>query len=365
MERVYYVHKDDVITLFVGGEIREVENTEENRETFIPLAEDNKAEEILELTDMESEATRAVLDADERFVRDPSSGRIYLAGTDRPVPRNLADRIQQAIDEGYPVESEINFWKNCLLNPEPGSVEQLWNFTQQHDIPVTDEGLILAYKKVETQEYYDPNTGEQAGYATKEGNLYTDEDGNPIGRQYDVLTGKMQELALSDELMFVDIYSGEFNNSVGQVVSMPREECEHNPAKACAPGLHAAAMEYIPHYGTNGNISPPDGETWEDSSLPEIHQYLKDYSGDPIVEVLINPRHVVSVPADHDFAKLRCCQYFVFSLFNGERTEEYVPQDYIDRDSENLREDLEADIEEAKAQVEQAERQAEMAGHLL
>jgi len=366
MDQVFYVQKDDVITIFAGGNVREVPNTEENRRAFKPLAENNETEEILRLTDdFGNEATREVLKADDRFVRDSESGRVYLAGTDRPVPRDLAGRIRQASEEDYPVESEINFWKNCLLNPKPASVQQLWNFVQGHSIPVTGEGLILAYKKVSTQPYHSSQTGEQIGYAGKDGNLYTDEDGSPTRRQYDVLTGKMKELALSDELMFVDIYSGDFNNSVGQVVQMDREECEHNPSKACGPGLHAAAMEYIPHYGTDGNISPPGGTTWEDCSLSEIHSYLKEYEGDPIVEVLINPRHVVSVPTDHNFAKLRCSQYFVFSLFNGERTESYVPQDYIDIDSENLREELEKNIQEAKAQVEQAESQMEMAGHLL
>lgn len=360
MSTVHYARTGDKITIFLGTDFYEVEDTEENRELFIPLAKENKTEELQELLDQnEDEDVRVVLNADDRFERDPESGRIYLAGTERPVPRTLADRIRQSLDEGYPIEAEVNFWKNCLLNPEPSSVDQLWNFTQEHNVPLTHQGLLLCYKKVRTQPYYDTDTGEEIGVANRDGNLILD------GPEYDALSGQMRELALSDEMMFVDIYSGDFNNSVGQIVSMPREDVVNNPNKACAPGLHTASMEYIPHYGTNGNISAPEGkDSWEECSLTEIHDYLQSYDGDPIVEVLVNPRHVVSVPHDHDHAKIRTCQYFVYGLFNGERNESYVPQDYIDRDSENLREDLEAEIEAAAEELQKAKNKRDLASHL-
>lgn len=364
LEQARYARTGGSIMIYLGTDFFEIDDNEENRERFIPLVESNDVETLREYLDDDSDSY-LVLEADDRFRKDPATGRVYYGETERPVPRSLAHRIKSSLENDYPVEAEVNFWKNCLLNPDPNSVDQLWEFTQRHSVPVTKQGLLLCYKKVGVKKYHDTETGKQIGYANKDHDIYTDENGNPVGRQYDALSGKMQELALSDELMFVDLYTGEVDNSVGQIVSMDRDEVLEDPDQACGPGLHAAAMEYIPHYGTGGNISPPENKSsWEDCSIEETHNYLRQYSGDPIVEVLVNPRHVVSVPKDHSFAKLRACQYFVYRLFNGERTEDYVPQDYIDADSERLREELDSNVEEAKKEVEKAERKKQLADHL-
>lgn len=97
---------------------------------------------------------------------------------------------------------------------------------------------------------------------------------------------------------FKDQYSGTMDNSVGKEVTMPRESVTYDPNQTCSSGLHFASWEYL-------------------SSKPNI------------VEVLVCPSDVVSIPTDAKDMKARCCKYFVWKLLrhNGidiaERTKQF------------------------------------------
>jgi hypothetical protein len=78
---------------------------------------------------------------------------------------------------------------------------------------------------------------------------------------------------------WTDVYSGTVNYAVGNVVTMPRQKVDNDRARTCSSGLHACSLEY-----------------------------LNFFSGDRIVAVQIDPADVVSVPADYNDTKLRCCR---------------------------------------------------------
>ena len=89
-----------------------------------------------------------------------------------------------------------------------------------------------------------------------------------------------------------DIHSNTIRNKVGDRVEMPRSEVDDDPNSYCSAGLHFCSEEYLDQFG---------GKT------------------DPIMIVRIDPMDVVSVPADANGSKARCCAYTVVAEVTGAR----------------------------------------------
>ena len=87
---------------------------------------------------------------------------------------------------------------------------------------------------------------------------------------------------------FKDIHSGTMDNSVGRVVEMPRNAVDDNKDKTCSYGLHFCSVDYLKHFARrDGNV----------------------------VILKINPKDVVSIPADYNDTKGRCARYEVVDIF--------------------------------------------------
>ena len=80
----------------------------------------------------------------------------------------------------------------------------------------------------------------------------------------------------------VDNYTKKIDNSIGVIVEMPRKDVVEDKNQTCSRGLHVAAWEYA-----------------------------KTYPGNVLVEVLVDPTDVVSVPTDYNSQKMRVCRYKV------------------------------------------------------
>ena len=95
---------------------------------------------------------------------------------------------------------------------------------------------------------------------------------------------------------YKDIYSGTMDNSVGKILKMKRDLVDDNKDRTCSSGLHFCSYSYLNQFGSNS---------------------LEDFN---IVIVKINPKNVVSIPADYSNTKGRCCEYKVVQ----DITKEYV-----------------------------------------
>lgn len=106
----------------------------------------------------------------------------------------------------------------------------------------------------------------------------------PITEEGDIVTEKgveQRENSYPGDL--VDNYTNTLDNSIGAYVEMPREEVNADSNQTCSFGLHVAAPDYV----------------------------RKIYSSSILVECIVNPRDVVSVPKDYDATKMRVCAYRV------------------------------------------------------
>lgn len=161
------------------------------------------------------------------------SGSLYYKGLE--LKSGLVTRILENMEAGKDFEFFIPFLENLMLNPSRKAVLRLYDFLEANDIKISKDGYIIAWKKI----------------------------------RHD----------------FKDIYSGTFDNSVGKVVSVPRNTVNEDDNVTCSAGLHVCSKSYLAHYAS--------------------------CASNRIVKVKLNPRDVVSIPVDYNNAKLRCCEYLV------------------------------------------------------
>jgi hypothetical protein len=211
-----------------------------------------------------------------------TDGEVFYNGI--PIRNALTERIITMMDEGFNINGMCKFMENLYSNPSKTAVDETYLFLESCKLPITEDGHFLAYKKV--------------------------------NRDYK------------------DIYSGTFDNSIGQVCQMPRNEVDDNRNNTCSAGLHFAAYSYMSSYGGTGN-------------------------GDRIVIVKINPADVVSIPSDYNNAKGRTWKYEVVNeVENNGKTQ--VKDDCI-TDEEAYHKDVNMDEVNELVQEEKAILQKETA----
>lgn len=153
-----------------------------------------------------------------------------------PVHHAVAGLVIDAFRMNRPFSQFLKFYKKLKENSSYHTIQQLVPFLKHNDVEINGDGDIVAWKVV-TEDYKDCHTGT-------------------------------------------------FDNSVGTVVEMDRNEVDDNPSNTCSAGLHVCAKSYIKGFGA--------GRT-------------------RVVKVLINPADMVSVPHDYSGAKCRCCRYKVIA----------------------------------------------------
>lgn len=156
------------------------------------------------------------------------------------VKNSVANRILELRGNNERYDHVLLFLEKLMRNPSYKVIEQIYGFLEHNDITISQDGYIVAFKRVRSN-YKDERTGT-------------------------------------------------IDNSVGQVVEMPRNEVEDNPLNPCGPGLHFASRKFT-------------GEPRR-RSIPPL-------TGSRVVIVKIDPEDVVSIPVDHSQQKGRCCRYEV------------------------------------------------------
>lgn len=179
----------------------------------------------------------------------------------KEMDNTLTRRMIQMLEEGFDISPLKLFLINLQKNPSYRAVTELYGFLEKGNLPITEDGHFLAYKKVK---------------------------GN-----------------------YTDCRTGTFDNSIGQVCSMPRNEVDEDSRNECSNGLHFCSRNYLSNFG-----------------------------GEHIMIVKINPADVVAIPNDYSGSKGRTCRYEVI----GEIGEGKLEGSF--RDTRPVTINLNIDIEE-------------------
>lgn len=120
---------------------------------------------------------------------------------------NLTAHMKRATDDKSP--SVINFFKRLasVIKIRKHSGEDLMSFIKKSEMPLTNTGRIIAYKKV---------------------NVRRDSEGNEY---------------------YVDVHSGKIDQRVGSRVTMPVDMVDPSRHNSCSTGLHVANLGYMRNFG--------------------------------------------------------------------------------------------------------------------
>lgn len=124
-------------------------------------------------------------------------GVVIYNGT--PLHNTLTERMLQMLDEGFDVEPMKKFLVNLNQNPSFRAVTELYGFLEVGNLPITDDGYFLAYKKVRDD--------------------------------------------------YKDCYTGKIDNSVGQTPFMDRNKVDEDKTRTCSDGLHFCSRGYLGSFG--------------------------------------------------------------------------------------------------------------------
>ena len=116
----------------------------------------------------------------------------------------LAKRVEYLRKENLPLTSINRFIHNLNQNPSEESKKDLYGFLEACDLPITEDGCFLAYKRV-------------------------------------------------DET-FHDLRTHSMDNSVGQTVCMPREQVDPDRNQTCSTGLHVCSKDYLKSFSGDNTV---------------------------------------------------------------------------------------------------------------
>jgi hypothetical protein len=258
-----YILTENFITLVISGEAVIIKKEDPRYEKAAKAIAEKNYEEL------NKAATGAVVSLAKALKAEIRNGAVELNGA--PVDSYVAKKameIHESLGKTRPI---LAFIEKLDANPSFRIRKSLYEFLEYGKIPLTNDGCFLAYKKVR-------------------------ED-------------------------YLDFFTATFDNSVGSVVTMPREAVDDNPNNTCSHGLHVCSYEY-----------------------------LSSYTAGRTMVVKVSPEDVVSIPADYNNTKMRVCRYKVVEELQEQEEPRWdIVEGHCDQEDEE-----QEDEEEIVWQVEEA-----------
>ena len=219
----------------------------------------------------------------------------------------ICDRLLALLKEGSDLEPLALFLNRLMSNPLQTAQNELYQWLEAGNAPITPMGTFLAFKAV---------SGD-----------------------------------------YKDKHSGKFDNSVGQIVEMPRDKVDPDRNNECSYGLHFCQYGYLSSFLNSGDrlmiveIDPADvvaipkdyshqkGRTWRYTVVGEVpsEEISKDFFSGLVVDDRYH-RQDNSIPDDEQESEE---SYILEEGYLLERDEDYCdPEDYYDYENEQHKSDL-------------------------
>ena len=185
---------------------------------------------------------------------------IYFKGvSELSLPKELVEAIltAESNNDELKLEAYRNFWTLMSLNPNEECRKNLFWFLTKYDMTIAKCGFFVGYRNVDT---------------TIEEGVYTDH------------------------------HSHTFKIKIGEMVTMPREQCDCDSSISCSRGLHIG------------------GKGW----------LKRNYYGNTGLACLINPADTIAVPKIDNYGKLRTCAYLPIEVIKYNEHDDVIPLDVED-----------------------------------
>lgn len=287
----------EVYELIGNIDEQDVEEVNKLKKLFTPQPspEEKKILDKIKEVEIESNEQQAILDFFNTEKNNPDSlfevegFKLYLKGINITIPEFLIKEFIKRKDNEEDTKSLSNFWRLLALNSDPRCRENLFTFLTKHELALTPSGYFVAYRNADvkqegnkelndfvTKMWLKVKTWKKSPknyiVLTNNGDLEISLETQVSTDLFNQVIGNLQELYENnntvDETVYTDHHSGTFNIRIGEMVSMPKEECDASQDQQCSRGLHIASSSWL----------------------------SKNYYGSQGIVCLVNPMHVVSVP---------------------------------------------------------------------
>jgi hypothetical protein len=288
--------------------------------------------------------------------------QLFMNDIPMPIPEFLGRKFADPNLEKEEIFSLSNFWRLLALNPNTKCREDLYDFLSINKMTITPSGCFIAYRNVDVKkegnkkltefiskqwaqvkkwkkstknygvyvtdktkysimkidESFESSTGsdfKKVLVTVTPGRLAEVDSYGQLDSAQDphfgeVYVGNLEDLYsnLSNQnnentTIYTDGWSGKMTITIGEPVSIPRNQCDSNPNATCSRGLHAANSEWL-------------GQA---------------YFGSTGLAILINPMNVVACPY-RDSGKLRCCEYMPVTIIDFDKEGKVIPFDSLSLD---------------------------------
>lgn len=174
------------------------------------------------------------------------------------LPIDLVEKILDAEDTSNKLllETYSNFWTLMSLNPDEQCRKNLFWFLKKWGMQIARCGFFVAYRNVCT-------TNKREG----------------------------------DKPIYTDQYTHTFHIKIGEMVIMPRKDCNSDSNISCSKGLHLGGCKWLE----------------------------QNYFGNTGMVCLCNPAEVTAVPHVDNYGKLRTCAYLPIALAHFDESKHVIP----------------------------------------
>lgn len=223
---------------------------------------------------------------------------VYMLGvSELTIPEDFVVKILDAEDDNN--EAELakfkNFWTLVSLNPDSRVRNNLFWFIRKWDMKIADSGLIIAYRNADIKKESKYSTHETKNII----NIYYEEKylnhNNPYAQTIflngeNVNLGEAYDEIINEESspIYTDHHTHTMEIRLGHPVSMPREQCDADQSHTCSSGLHLGSKGWL----------------------------KQNYYGSVGLMCLVNPAHVVAVPGEDFYGKMRTCEYYPVAVID-------------------------------------------------
>ena len=258
MSNIVWMCLENSLTIVVDGtEIYRIDNSNPNWNQIRALIGDGTT-----VPDKDTIAKIKSLASVKESVKNFTQGNIEFTDSavfykGVPISMNVANHARRMIAAEEDVTPLLNFIENLMQNPS-NCMDDLYEFLEYGEMPITNDGCFLAYKRVNDD--------------------YTSvHDRKTMNNLFSTMTEEtLKKLPFTHNGVVTRVENGV------TIVEMERRFVNHNRNETCSSGLHFCSLEY-----------------------------LKSFTGERIILLKINPKDVVSIPSDYNNTKGRACKYEV------------------------------------------------------
>lgn len=189
-----YILSSGAITVFLDGKPYTVGRTARTFDAVVDAVRSEATDKLRMLLDIRSQIANKFKSA---------SGKVKVEGNrlmynDQEVTGLVSTRVFEMLAKGLDIKPMVLWLENLMENPSMRAVNELFGFMEACNLPITEDGHFLAYKRVR-------------------------ED-------------------------YKSVHDGKTDNSIGRVLEMPRNKVDEDANRTCSYGLHFCSFDYLKHF---------------------------------------------------------------------------------------------------------------------